>query len=534
MDFNLADMFEGVVDQVGERDALVAQKGDERVRLTYDQLDERANRLAHHLQAHGIGPGDHVGCHMRNGNEYVETMLACFKIRAVPVNVNYRYVQDELRYLYADADLKASVVDAPFLERVEAIRGELELLDHLVVVGDVGTLPEGTVAYEDALAGGDPGRGFGPRSADDLMIIYTGGTTGMPKGVMWRHEDIFFAGMLGGNPIGEPRERPEDVPKGAAESGLLVMFPVAPLMHGASELATFIAVWQGAKVVLVRDFSGHEVLRLVQEEGANTLSIVGDAMAVPIADALDEGDYDTSTLLALGSAGAILSGSTRERLTAHLPNLMITDAFGASEVGYTGPATEGSTPESGLRFQPNDRTAVVSDDLRIIEPGSDEVGRVAQRGHVPLGYYKDEAKTRESFVEIDGERWVLLGDQATIDADGVIHFLGRGSVCINSGGEKIYPEEVEAAIKSHDAVRDVVVAGIPDERWGQRVAAVIALREGASLTEDELQAHLDGRIARYKLPRFIHITDEIQRSPSGKCDYTWARETLADAAKVAG
>lgn len=528
MEFNLADMFEDVADHVGDREAVVADKGHDRVRLTYRQLDERANRLAHHLADQGIGPGDHVGCHMRNGNEYLETMLACFKLRAVPINVNYRYVEEEIRYLYTDADLKATVVQAEYLPRVEAVRGDLELLEHVVVVDASDS--KGTVGYEDALADSDPGRGFGPRSADDLMMIYTGGTTGMPKGVMWRHEDIFQAGMMGGNAMGEPHDRPEGVAEQAASNGQLTMFPVAPLMHGAAQLASFIAFWGGHRVILIRDFSGPAVLRLVEEEKANTLSIVGDAMAMPIVEALEEGEYDTSSLLALGSAGAILSQSTRDRLTAHLPDLMITDAFGASEVGYTGSATEGSSPESGLKFQPNDRTAVVDDELRIISPGSDDVGRVAQRGFVPLGYYKDEKKTRETFVEIDGVRWVLLGDQARIDADGVIHFLGRGSVCINSGGEKIYPEEVEAAIKSHDAVQDVVVAGIPDERWGQSVAAVLTVRPGETLTPDELDGHLEGRIARYKLPRFVHIADEIKRSPSGKCDYTWARDVLTAAA----
>ena len=532
MEFNLADLFEDVVDHVGEREAVVAEKANERTRLTYAELDERANRLAHHLAAQGIGPGDHVGCHLRNGNEYLETMLACFKIRAVPINVNYRYEEEELRYLYRDADLKASVVQEEYLPRVEAVKDDLELLDHLIVV-DGSTAPKDGVAYEDALAASDPGRGFGPRSADDIMMIYTGGTTGMPKGVMWRHEDIFVAGMMGGNPMGEPHKRPEDVAKMAAESGPLTMFAVAPLMHGAAQLAAFIAFWGGARVLLIQNFSGDGVLKLIEEEKANTLSIVGDAMALPIAEALEQGEYDTSSLLALGSAGAILSQSTRDRLTAQLPNLMITDAFGASEVGYTGSATEDSSPDKGLKFQPNDRTAVISDDMRIIEPGSDEIGRVAQRGHVPLGYYKDEKKTRETFVEVDGDRWVLLGDMATIDEDGVIHFLGRGSVCINSGGEKIYPEEVEAAIKAHDAVIDAVVAGIPDERWGQSVAAVLTVREGEKLTQEELHKHLQGRIARYKLPRFTHIVDEIRRSPSGKCDYKWARDTLTEASQKA-
>ena len=532
MEFNLADLFESVVDRVGDREALVV--GDRR--LTYRGLDERANRLAHHLEAQGIGPGDHVGCHMMNGSEYLETMLACFKIRAVPINVNYRYVQEELRYLYADADLVATVVDGEFLSRIAPLRDDLPLLRHVVVVGE----PDGEMAdavdYDAVTRASSPERGFAPRSGDDLMMIYTGGTTGMPKGVMWRQADIFFAGMLGGNPMGEPVSRPEEVAENAANGGGLVSFPAPPLMHGAAELASFISFWAGNKVVLIRRYSGHGALSLVDREGANSISVVGDAMAVPLIDAAEEGDYDLSSLYALGSAGAILSKSVRERLLQVKPDLMISDAFGASEVGYTGAGVEGSNPDEGLRFRPNPRTAIVSDDLRIIEPGSDEVGRVAQRGHVPLGYYNDPDKTARTFVEIDGERWVLLGDMARIDGEGVIHFLGRGSVCINSGGEKIHPEEVEAAIKAHPGVADVVVVGIPDDRWGQRAVAVLSLQPGqGGLTQADIEEHLRERIARYKVPRVVVVVDELQRSPTGKADYRWARETAqARVAAVAG
>jgi 3-oxocholest-4-en-26-oate---CoA ligase len=533
VEFNIADLFEDVVDHVGEREALVAEKDGTRVRLTYAELDARANRLAHHLRAQGIGPGDHVGCHLQNGNEYIEAMLACFKIRAVPVNVNYRYVEDELAYLYGDADLKATVVDAGLLGRVLPLRDRLPLLRHLVVVGTQVGEHEDVVAYEDALAESSPERGFATRSADDLMIIYTGGTTGMPKGVMWRHGDIFFAGMLGGNSYGDPAEKPEDVAQTAANGGGLTMFPAAPLMHGAAELASFIAFWGGHRIVLIRSFSGHGALELIEQEKINTLSIVGDAMAVPILDALEERSYDLSSLIALGSAGAILSKSTRDRFLEHCPNLIISDAFGATEVGYTGPGTADSSPEQGLKFQPNGRTRVVSDDLRLLEPGSEEVGRVAQRGHIPVGYYNDQEKTAETFVEIDGDRYVLLGDRATVDADGVIHFLGRGSVCINSGGEKIYPEEVEAAIKAHPDIRDAVVAGIPDARWGHRCCAVIQVRDGATPpTQQEIEAHLESRIARYKVPKLFHSVRVIERSPSGKPDYRWARAQLERAASA--
>ncbi len=535
MTLNLADIFEAVVDAVPDRNALYCEPR----RLTYRELDERANRLAHHLTAQGLGAGDHVGCHLMNGTEYLEAMLACFKIRAVPINVNYRYVEEELRYLYDDADLVATVVDAEFLDRVTALRGELPLLKHVLVVrqpaDEEPELGGDVVEYEAALADASPERGFPERSGHDLMMIYTGGTTGFPKGVMWRHEDIFVAGMLGANPGGEPLSSPEEVAARAASMPELTNFPAAPLMHGAAELSSFISFWSGFQVLLIRKYDGHGVMRLIEQEKPIAMTVVGDAMVVPLIEALEEQEYDMSSLMQLGSAGAILSGAVRDRLRAFKPDITISDAYGASEVGYTGGATEDSSPETGLKFRPNPRTRVIDPDtLEIIPPGSDRIGRVAQRGHIPLGYYGDEEKTAATFVEVDGDRFVLLGDNARIDAEGVIHFLGRGSVCINSGGEKIFPEEVEAAIKSHPDVEDVIVAGVPDERWGQRVAAVIKPRRGATApTQEALAEHLGSRIARYKVPRLTVPVDSIQRSPSGKPDYKWARGVAEKAAASA-
>jgi acyl-CoA synthetase (AMP-forming)/AMP-acid ligase II len=529
MQFNMADLFEGVVDAVPDREALYAEGR----RLTFAELDARANRLAHHFQSVGVQPGDHIGCHMMNGTEYLETMIALFKIRAVPVNVNFRYVEDELLYLYKDADLKGVVFDTEFADRVASVLPRVDAVKHLVAVGPVsGELPAGTVLYDVAIAAqSDDRSGFPERSADDLFVIYTGGTTGMPKGVMWRQEDIFFAGMGGGYPMGEPLAKPEDAGPRAAANSPMVSFPAPPLMHGAAELGSFINFMGGGKVCLIRRYTGHGALSLIEQEKCNSMTIVGDAMALPLVDALAERSYDTSSLFALASAGAILSQPLRDAIAERLPNIMVIDSFGSTETGFNGTAAAGSQPSGGLKFAVNPRTAVFDDEHKRVEPGSGVIGRVAQRGHIPLGYYGDPKKTAETFVEIEGERWVLLGDMATVEEDGSMRFLGRGSVCINSGGEKIYPEEVEGALKSMPGVIDAVVAGIPDDRWGQRVAAVLQTRPGATPpTQQEIEDHLASRIARYKVPRFVHTVELMQRSPSGKPDYGWATKVLTEAA----
>ena len=533
MQYHLADLFESIVDRVPDRLALAAavdrEDGTQDIRhLTYTQLERRANQLAHYLQSIGIGPGDHVGCHLLNGPEYVETMLACFKIRAVPVNVNYRYVDEELHYMYDNAGLKAVVYDAELADRVERVAAKVDSLDSMLVVGEGGIVGD-AVPFEDAVAQGSPERDFAPRSPDDLWMLYTGGTTGMPKGVMWRHEDIFFAGMGGGSPVTEPVKTPEELAQRVDPEGFqMAMFAAPPLIHGAAQLGTFITFWAGSKCCLIRKYSGHGALQLIETEKINTISIVGDAMAIPLIEALEERDYDTSSLFVISTAGAIMSKTVRDRLTQLLPNVGILDSFGSSETGYNGSEAEGSSPDQGLKFKMTDRTAVISDAGRLIEPGSDEVGRVGQRGHIPLGYYNDKDKTAETFVEIDGERWVLMGDAAHVDAEGIIHVLGRGSVCINSGGEKIFPEEVESALKSHPDIVDAVVAGVPDDRWGERVAAVIQVREGAAPpSQADVEDHLASRVARYKIPRSLRVVESMQRSPAGKPDYKWARTIVA-------
>ncbi|MFJ3903829.1 acyl-CoA synthetase [Streptomyces sp. NPDC090025] len=544
MEYNLADLFESVVDVVPDREALVyvdhPGTGAE-TRLTYAELDAAANRLAHHLIDAGLRPGEHLGLHLYNGTEYLQTVLACLKARLVPVNVNYRYVEEELVYLYRDADLAGLVFDAEFTERVAGALPRTEKLRHLVRVG---TPPEDSAAaaaldcveFADAVAAGSPERGFAPRSPDDLFIIYTGGTTGMPKGVMWRQEDLFFAGLFGGDPSGEPVKRPEELAERVAAGGAgITFFPTPPLMHGTSTLTSFIAFNYGQRVVIHRKYVPEQVLRTIAKEKVSSVSLVGDAMLRPLIDALHGPlkGTDLSSLFSLSSSGAIMSDTVRDQFRALAPNVLLLNNFGSSESGSNGRATDDSGPAKGFRLHVNERTQVV--DPATHKPVAvGEVGRLAQRGHVPLGYYNDAAKTAETFFQKGAERWVLLGDMATVGEDGIVTVLGRGSQCINTGGEKVYPEEVEQALKSHPDVYDALVAGVPDATWGSHVAAVVQLRDGAApLDLLAIQSHCRTRLAGYKVPRQLVLTDEIQRSPSGKADYRWARTVATDADRSA-
>ncbi|MGW5638970.1 acyl-CoA synthetase [Streptomyces sp. NPDC003832] len=537
MEYNLADLFESVVDVVPDREALVyldhPGTGAER-RLTYAQLDAAANRIGHHLLDSGIRPGEHLGLHLYNGVEYLQTVLGCLKARIVPVNVNYRYVEEELVYLYRDADLVAVVFDAEFADRVAAARPRAGRLRHLVRVG----AGEGSVGvpFAEAEASGSPERGFAARSGDDQFIIYTGGTTGMPKGVMWRQEDLFFAGLGGGAPTGEPVGKPEELAERVAAGGAgITFFPAPPLMHGTSTLTAFIGFNFGQRVVLHRKFVPEEVLRTIAREKVSSVSLVGDAMLRPLIDALagPMKGTDCSSMFSVSSSGAIMSETVRRQFLQLVPHVLLLNNFGSSESGFNGTATEDAGPERGFRIRVNSRTQVV-DPVTRAPVGPGVVGRVAQCGHVPLGYYNDPAKSAETFFERDGARWVLLGDMATVDEEGVVTVLGRGSQCINTGGEKVYPEEVEQALKSHPDVYDALVAGVPDAKWGHRVAAVVQLREGAERPSlADVQAHCRSRLAGYKIPRRLVVTDSIRRSPSGKADYRWARETAASDAGTA-
>ncbi|ATI31374.1 acyl-CoA synthetase [Rhodococcus sp. H-CA8f] len=528
MSLNLADLYEGISDLIPDRTALVC---DGR-RRTYVELDEGSNRIARHLASVGVGPGDHVALHMRNSVEFVESLLGCLKIRAVPINVNYRYVDAELTYLYNDSQSVALIVDEEFVSVVETVLPAAPGIKHVVVVGESAVRDiEGVdvVRFADAAAEQPATRDFAPRSNDDLFVIYTGGTTGMPKGVMWRHEDFYFAALTGGNPFGPPHTTAQALFAAVPNVPAMNMLSTAPLMHGAASYSLFTGFFMGANAILMARFDAKTTLQLAGSEKAVSITVVGDAMARPLADELaaNAADYDLGTVGMVSSGGALFSLSLREQLKSILPNLVIRDGFGSSESGVDGNLEIG---EDGLmRIAARDETRVVDERMRPLEPGSPETGYIARSGHVPVGYFNDPVKTAATFPVIDGVRMSVLGDVGRVEADGSIVLLGRGSQCINTGGEKVYPEEVEQALKSHPAVLDALVAGIPDAKFGERVAAVITTREGFDVPDAaEIGEHCASQVARYKVPRTVMNVPSIRRSPSGKADYRWAKATLAE------
>jgi acyl-CoA synthetase (AMP-forming)/AMP-acid ligase II len=523
--FNLADFIEHTVDVVPDRTALIL--GDRQ--MTFAGLEARANRLAHHLASEGVGRNDHVAVYSYNSFEYVEAMLAAYKLRAVPINVNYRYVPDELVYLLDNSDAVVLAHQAVFGAQVAAIRDRLPLLRHVLSVDDgSGTpLPEGAVPYEAALAGQSPERDFERRSDDDIYILYTGGTTGSPKGVVWRHEDVWRT--LGGGIDFRTGERIEDehqMSRQAAESEPSVGLVLAPLMHGAAQWGTLGGLIRGTTSVLLPQFDPHAVWTAIEQYRIATLSITGDAMARPLIDALAERSYDTSSLMAISSTAAVFSPVVKDQLFELLPHVFLSEAVGSTESGFNGLrlVEKGNTALAGGGLINVDRgpdTIVIDEDNRPVRPG--EVGRMARGGNVPLEYYKDPEKSAATFITVDGKRYSVPGDLARLELDGTMTLLGRGSQCINSGGEKIFPEEVEAALKAHPKVFDALVVGVSDERWGQRVAAVVEPRPGEAPTLEELDEHCRTKMAGYKVPKELHLVPTVPRHPSGKPDYRRAK-----------
>ena len=550
MEYNLADLYDAVSAAIPDRECIVWRDR----RLTYAQMADRTNRLANHLVAAGLGARterdglgghesgqDHLACYLHNGNEYMEAMLGAYKARVAPFNVNYRYVAEELRYLLNDAGATAIVFHSTFADRLAEVLPDLPALRVLLQVddGSGSELLPGAQWYEDALTAASPERPDVQRSPDDLYILYTGGTTGMPKGVLWRQADI-YVGALGGRNLGTGAEweSVDEIVEGARNAGARLL-PAPPFMHGAGHWLALNAMNSGNTVCIQDDTVGldaDDVWRTIEREKVNILLIVGDAFGRPLVDQLeaaaekDEG-YDLSSMLMVISGGAPLNSTIKDRFLAQLPTVMVMDAVGASETGsqMSHMSAAGQAASTGT-FTPGPGAAIVSADLSTaLEAGHEEVGWLAQKGRVPLGYLGDAEKTARTFPVIGGVRYSVPGDRARLTADGVIELYGRDSVTINSGGEKIFAEEVEQAIAHHPDVYDVVCAGRPSERWGQEVVAVVQLREGAAATEEDLLAEAATHVARYKLPKAFVFCDAIVRSPAGKADYRWAKEQAAGA-----
>jgi fatty-acyl-CoA synthase len=530
MDWHFADIFESVCDALPERTVLI--QGDRR--LTWREFDDRAARLAAAFIDAGLTTNSKVASYLYNCNEYNEGVYATFKMRGVPVNVNYRYLEDELVYLLDNSDAEALLFHGSLGERVAKVIDRAPKVKLWVQVDDGTPRHDFAVGYEDLIAEFDPMPRI-PRSGDDLYFLYTGGTTGMPKGVMWRHEDLF--GVLGEGTyplVGKVR------PDTSAETGAIakelvdagtnaVHLPASPLMHGTGAFSSFQALFLGAAVVTLvgRHFDPHELWEAVQRERVTQMAIVGDAFAKPMLRALEEAEargepYDMSSLVMIISSGVMWSAEIKQEMMSR-GQFVCLDSLGSSEgVGFAGSiSTPGGEPKTA-RFTIGPRTKVFTEDEKEVVPGSGEVGRLAVGGNLPVGYYKDPEKSAATFPTINGERWSVPGDFASVETDGTINLLGRGSVVINSGGEKVFPEEVEEAVKRHPAVADCLIVGVPDERFGEAVTAVVALRGGIDASADDLLGALEA-LARYKRPRRVVFVDEVTRGPNGKADYRWAK-----------
>jgi len=541
-ELNIAELQEALGAEFPEREALVFRDR----RFTYAEWNERTRRLGNYL--HGLGLGchrprealagwesgqDHLALYLYNGNEYLEGMLGAYKARVAPFNVNYRYVDDELVYLLNDSGARAIVYHAEFAPRLAAVRDRVPGLEHFIQVADDSgeQLLPGAVDYEAALAASSAERPGVEWSSDDLYILYTGGTTGMPKGVLWRQSDILFAALGGG-----AHTSLDDILEAAMQGGMR-MLPAAPFMHGAGHWIAFTALNGGHACVIqdeVKRLDPADIWSVCEREQVNFLQIVGDAFGRPLLDELERGSYDLAALQILLSGGAPLNASLKQAFLQQVPHLAVVDGLGSSETG--GQGSHISSRDAGAatgRFTPGPDNVVVDESMtRVLEPGHGGLGWWAKRGRVPLGYLGDEAKTKQTFVTL-GEgpghaRYAIPGDRARHLADGTVELHGRDSVTINSGGEKIFAEEVEHAVKSHSAVYDAVVTGRPSERWGSEVVAVVRLRDGMQASESELIEACGAHLARYKLPKAVVFRDEILRSPSGKADYRWAKEQAAE------
>jgi acyl-CoA synthetase (AMP-forming)/AMP-acid ligase II len=529
--WNFADVWEVVAEQIP--DAPAQLHGE--IRRSWTEFDRRANGVAAALLEHGATEQDKVAQYLYNGPEYIESMFGAFKAGLVPINTNYRYQDDELVYLWDNADCVAVVFHGTFTETIERIRHRVPRVTTWLWVDDGdGPCPQWALPYEDA-ATSHAERVVAPwgRDGDQLLMTYTGGTTGMPKGVMWRQDDLFrnLVGQM--NPTVRTAEADAEVVRRMVTAAGPVGLPACPLMHGTGLYTQLIVLSLGGCSVTLtaRRFDVVEMFDAIERERVNQIAIVGDAFGKPMLKALDDnpGRWDLASLFLVASSGVMFSEQVKQGLLEHHPGMMLVDVFSSSEaVGMGQSISSGGTASSTAQFRLGENTIVVTEDGRRVEPGSGEIGRVAVGGHQPLGYYKDPDKTTATFIEIEGRRYSCPGDYAVVEADGSLTLLGRGSVVINTGGEKVFPEEVEEQIKTFPGVRDAVAVAVPDETFGEVVAAVVET-EGEPVDADALVAHVRSKLAAYKAPKHVVTVDSIGRAPNGKVDYKRLKAYATDA-----
>jgi fatty-acyl-CoA synthase len=532
---NLASAWEAIADEVGDSTAVsVAGR-----HYSWTDFDDRAARLAGTMLEHGLGPDSKVALYLYNGNEYPEAQYAAFKVRGIPANVNYRYTGDELAYILENSDAEAIFFDHTLADRLEAVRDRCPMLRLAVQVGG-GEVPDWALGYEEAVSA-DPMPRI-DRSGSDLWFLYTGGTTGMPKAVMWDHTNLLGSMEATFRPFRLPvPSTPAEAAataRSVADAGKEIrQLCAAPLMHGTSGIPGLATLSHGGMLSTLssRAFDADELWRMVELDRITMVTMVGDAFGRPMVESLDRASTegrmpDLSSLRLLLSSGVMFSAATKEAMLDH-HGCTIVDSLGSSE--GTGMASQVMSRRrrdtATARFRLGEHTRVLTDEGIDVQPGSGERGQIALGWPLPLGYFKDPAKTEEAFPMVAGRRWSIPGDWATVEADGTITLLGRGSACINTGGEKVFPEEVEEALKELDAVVDCNVVGLDDDRWGQAVTAVVELTAPGAADADELRAGVRERLAGYKVPKRIVLVDRVERSPNGKTDYRWAK-SVAEAA----
>ncbi|HAZ56751.1 MAG TPA: acyl-CoA synthetase [Acidimicrobiaceae bacterium] len=532
---NLASAWEAIADEVGDSTAVsVAGR-----HYSWTDFDDRAARLAGTMLEHGLGPDSKVALYLYNGNEYPEAQYAAFKVRGIPANVNYRYTGDELAYILENSDAEAIFFDHTLADRLEAVRDRCPMLRLAVQVGG-GEVPDWALGYEEAVSA-DPMPRI-DRSGSDLWFLYTGGTTGMPKAVMWDHTNLFGSMEATFRPFRLPvPSTPAEAAataRSVADAGKEIrQLCAAPLMHGTSGIPGLATLSHGGMLSTLssRAFDADELWRIVELDRITMVTMVGDAFGRPMLESLDRASAegrmpDLSSLRLLLSSGVMFSAATKEAMLDH-HGCTIVDSLGSSE--GTGMASQVMSRRrrdtATARFRLGEHTRVLTDEGIDVQPGSGERGQIALGWPLPLGYFKDPAKTEEAFPMVAGRRWSIPGDWATVEADGTVTLLGRGSACINTGGEKVFPEEVEEALKELDAVVDCNVVGLDDDRWGQAVTAVVELTAPGAADADELRAGVRERLAGYKVPKRVVLVDRVERSPNGKTDYRWAK-SVAEAA----